>query len=185
MNRLFWGLFFVTLHFNVTLGTATIGLLPDFLGWYLLMKGMEELAEESEQFNKGRHWAFGLMLLNVILYVADLMNLSSGTAVGLWSLGLAGFCVGCYVLYRMVLGIREMETNHRWDLQGEKLKTMWLIQTVMGAICYLLNWIPLISAFAALAAAVTAICMLAAMYGTKKRHRQLREEMAEEGDALV
>lgn len=175
MNRLFWGLFFVALDFNLTLGSATFGLLPDFVGWYLLMKGMEALAEESGHFEKGRHWAFGLMLLNLILYVADLLNLSSGAAVGMWLLGMVGFCVGMYVLYRMIAGIRQMEESHSWDLQSEKLRTMWLIQVVMGAIAYLLNWIPLISVFGALAGSVTAFCLLIAMYGTKKRYAEYTE----------
>lgn len=54
MRHLFWGLFFVTLDFDLSLGSVTLGLLPDFVGYYLLMKGMEELAEESGHFEKGR-----------------------------------------------------------------------------------------------------------------------------------
>lgn len=176
MNRLFWGLFFVVLDFDLTLGSASIGLLPDFIGYYLLMKGMEELAEESEYFDKGRHWAFAMVLASAIVYVAGFLELSSGTAVGIWALGLVLYCVGLYVLYAMVSGIRQLERNDDRDLQAEKLKTMWLIQAVMGLIGYLLSWVPLVGIFAALAAGVTAICMLAAMYGTKKRYQETNSE---------
>lgn len=171
MSRLFWGLFFVVLDFEITLGSAAIGLLPDFVGYFLLMKGMEELAGESRYFDWGRHWAFAMALLHTILYVAGLLDLSSGVTVGFWALGLAGYCVGLFVLYQLVAGIRQMEEHHGWDLQGEKLKAMWMIQAVMGLIGYLLNWVPLVKTFAAAAAAVTAVCMLAAMYGTWKRYR--------------
>ncbi|MBQ7802019.1 MAG: hypothetical protein IJ375_06830 [Oscillospiraceae bacterium] len=176
MNRLFWGLFFMTLDFHLNLGSVRLGLLPDFVGYCLLMKGMEELAEESKYFNRGRHWAFGLTLLHGILYGADLLDLDSGSTVLLWFAALAGFGAGMYLLYQMIAGIRQMEENHRWDLQGEKLKTMWMIETVMGVISHLLSWMPLVSAFAALAGTVTAICLLAAMYGTRKRYREVIDE---------
>ena len=40
MNRLFRGFFFVALDFELTLGTADFELLPDFIGYVLMMKGM-------------------------------------------------------------------------------------------------------------------------------------------------
>ena len=174
MSRLFWGLVFVGLNFDITLGSAAIGLLPDFVGWFLLMKGMEELAGENRHFDHGRHWAFGLMLLSVILYVADLLKLSSGATVMLWLVGLLYFGVGMYTLYQMIRGIRQMEADRNWDLQGGKLKDLWMIQTVMGAISHLLSWMPLVGTFAAVAAAVTGFCLLAAMNGTWKRYRDAR-----------
>ena len=173
MNRLFWGLFFVTLDFDLTLGSATFGLIPDFAGYYLLMKGMEELAEESGQFDRGRHWAFGLMLLHGVLYIADLLDPDPGSAVILWFVSLAGFCAGMYLLRKMFAGIRQMEERRGWDLQSGKLHAMWLVETVMGAMAHLLSWMPLVSVFAAVAAAVTALCLLAAMFGTKKRYQKI------------
>ena len=176
MSRLFWGLFFVTLDLDVAVGSLTIGLLPDFFGFWLLMRGMEELADESKFFDRGRHWAFGMVLLSAVLYGKGFLKLSSGAKLGFWGLGLAGFCVGLFVLHRMVSGIRQMEKRRGWDLQGEKLKSMWLFYAVIGLTGYLLNWVPLVKTFAALAAAVTAVCLLAAMYGTGKRYGELKNE---------
>lgn len=171
MSRLFWGLFFVTLDFDVTAGSLTIGLIPDFLGFWLLMKGMEDLADESKCFDRGRHWAFGMVLLGVVLYLKGFLNLSSNGKLGFWVLGLVGFCVGLVVLHQVVAGIRQVEQHRGWDLQGEKLRTMWLFYAVMGLIGYLLNWVPLVKTFAALAAAVTAVCLLVAMFDTKRRYQ--------------
>ena len=172
MNRLFWGLLFVVLDYELKIGSVMLGLLPDFVGYWLLMKGMESLAEESVYFDRGRHWAFGLMLVHLVLYGGDLLDPPTMTALGLWVLGLVGHAVGLYLVNRMIAGIRQMEKNCGRDLQSEKLKFMWLIQAVMGTLSYLLNWVPLVKTFAALASAVTAICLLAAMYGTKKRYEE-------------
>lgn len=179
MNRLFWGLFFVLLDLKVTLGSAAFGLLPDFFGYFLLMKGMEALEEENRHFAKGRHWAFALVLLNVILYVADLLDLQTMDRVRVWCVGLAGHGAGIYVLYKMIAGIRQMEEDRRWDLHSGKLKAMWLIQTVMGTIAYLLGWVPLVGIISGAASSVTAVCLLAAMYGTGKRFAQEREKERE------
>lgn len=112
------------------------------------------------------------MLLHLILYGANFLKLSTGSIVGMWALGFLGFCAGMYLLHRMIGGICQMEERHGWDLQGGKLKSMWLIQTVMGTISHLLSWMPLVGTVAALAGTVTAICLLAAMYGTKKRYQE-------------
>ena len=172
MNRLFWGLLFVVLDYELKIGSVTLGLLPDFVGYWLLMKGMESLADENEYFARGRHWAFGLMLLHLVLFGGALLDPPSMTAVGLWALGLGGHVVGMFLLSRVIAGIRKMEKAKGLELQSEKLKFMWLIQAVMGTIAYLLNWVPLVKTFAALASAVTGICLLAAMYGTKKRYEE-------------
>lgn len=172
MNRLFWGLFFVVLDYEVKIGSMTLGVQPDFIGYWLLMKGMESLTDENEYFAKGRHWAFGLMLLHLVQYGGRLLDLPAAKEVGLWAVGLVGHGLGLYLLRRMIRGIRKMEESHGWDLQSEKLRAMWLIQAVMGTLAYLLNWVPLVKTFAAMAGGVTAICLLAAMYGTKKRYEE-------------
>ena len=74
MNRLFWGLFLCLLDYEITVGTAVLDLLPDYLGFFLVMKGMEQLAGENSFFDRGRHLAFGMIIVSVILFIADLMN---------------------------------------------------------------------------------------------------------------
>ena len=172
MNHLFWGLFFVALNFEVQLGTARFGLLPDFLGWYLMMKGMENLAREDRRFDRGRHWAFGLMLLSAVLYIGDLLNPDAMAAVGLWALKLAGICVGLFVIRNMIAGIRQMESDQAKDLNGQKLHSMWMIHAVMAVIAHLFSWMPLVGDFAALAGGITAICLLIVMGGAVKRYKE-------------
>lgn len=146
MNRLFWGLIFVLLDWKITLGTANIGLLPDVLGFYLLMKGMDSLASGSGTFGKGRHLAFALAILSGILYGADLMNPQTGTKVLLWFLGL-GCLIGMFLLLRMLIrGLEEM------GFETRNLSGMWLVLMMLQSICYLANWIPLVGSICNVAA---------------------------------
>ena len=88
MNRLFWGFFLILIDVKMTVGSAVFDILPDFLGFWLIMKGMESLAEQSVSFDRGRHGAFGLSILDVILFGMELMNPDMIGRLWLWGLGL-------------------------------------------------------------------------------------------------
>lgn len=169
MNRLFWGLLFCLLDWDITVGSAVFEILPDFVGFFLLMKGMEELAGENACFDKGRHWAFGMLIVSGILALMDLMNLSGMEMVGAWALGLAGELIGLVILRKIVLGVQQMEQDNRWELGGESLKGMWLILAVMLMLCGLLDWVPLIGTVCNTARWITGICFLAFFWGSRKR----------------
>lgn len=164
MNRLFWGLFFVLLDYEVTVGTAVFEVLPDFVGFYLMMKGMEQLAEKSARFDRGRHWSFALAVAVVILYGANMMDPDAMTRVWLWAAGLAVLAVTLVLIRWIVLGIQEM------GQQIEQLKSMWLILAVLLPICYLANWIPLVGSICGGAAMVTAALFLVSLWDTKQKY---------------
>ena len=54
MKKLFWGFFFVYLNFNLNLNAHSINILPNFVGWWLVLQGMEELKHESRYFENPR-----------------------------------------------------------------------------------------------------------------------------------
>lgn len=163
MDRLFWGLIFVLLDWKVTLGTATIGLLPDFLGFYLIMKGMESLAAKSGAFNKGRHLAFGLAILSAILYGADLMNPDTAAKVVFWALGLAELA-GMLILLRLaVMGCAETGKDN------QTLSGMWQVLAVLQSICYLANWIPLVGRICGFVSLGVGILFLICFYTAIKK----------------
>ena len=44
MQQVFWGIVFLFLNVNLTFGSVTIGLFPDFVGYLLLLQGARTLA---------------------------------------------------------------------------------------------------------------------------------------------
>lgn len=163
MYRLFWGLFFVLLDWKITLGTAVIEIFPDFLGFYLLMKGMEELAGKSRFFNKGRHWSFGLALASGVCFGAELMDPDTGTKVFLWMLGFVLVLIGLALIRNLLKGCRDM------GMDTETLGGMWWILAVLQSICYLANWIPLVGKVCDLVSVGTGALFLVAYMITTKR----------------
>lgn len=168
MNCLFWGLLLCLLDFDIAVGTAVIGLLPDFLGFFLVMKGLEQLAEENRFFSRGRHYAFGLLILSVILYVADLMNPGSMVKVWLWALELVGLIV-LLVLIRMVItGILWLERDNGLKLRGDLLKSMWTILIVICPLCHIVSWLPLVGDICRMASTVVSALFLAVFWDSRK-----------------
>lgn len=170
MNRLFWGLFFLILDVFLELGTANFELLPDFIGLFLMMKGMTELAEEGKAFDRGRHLAFGLSIFSGILYVAELMDLESMARVGLWAAELAAL-VGHLVLVGLVVrGIRRMEKEHTRQLRGEHLKMLLMILAVLSVLSHLLTWLPLIGNICWVGELMAGLLFLGVFWDTRKRY---------------
>ena len=172
MNRLFWGLLFCLLDYDVTVGTAVFGLLPDFLGYFLMMKGMEELAGENRFFDRGRHMAFGLMIAGVILYGADLMNPGGMTRVIFWAAELAVLVIRLVLLRVIIAGILRMEQDRGLQLRGDLLKSMWTILIVICPLAGLVSWLPLVGDICRMASAVVSVLFLAVFRDSRKEFCQ-------------
>ena len=156
MHRLFWGLFFVLLDIEVTVGRAVLEILPDFAGYFLLMKGMEELSVVDGRFDKRRHGAFGLFLLNLVLYGAGLLNLQPMGKVWLWGLEL-----GCLLVFLWLLKAIVSKGS-------EQIKGLYLIVAVMQILHHTLGWVPLVGSICGAASLVTAAVFLLAFWKEMK-----------------
>lgn len=163
MRRLFWGVLLVLLDYRVTVGSAVFEVLPDFLGWFLVLKGMEELAQKSRVFDRMRHWAFGLSVVSAILYGAELFNLETMTRVWLWVMGLGILVLTLWMLRCIRRGLEELVGS------GERLKAMGLILAVLLPICYLVSWVPVVGSVCEAAAAVVSALYLLTLFGEMKK----------------
>ena len=170
MKLLFWGAALVLLDADVTLGTAVFDLFPDFLGLMLLRRGMERFAGECAEFDRGRHFAFGLELAAMILYGARLLSTTpvSRVTVGILLLVLrACFLV---LLYFTVRGTLRLASERGADIRSEQIRGLFPVLAVLQPICLLVTWIPLFGSVSRIASAVFALCFLAAFRSCTKIH---------------
>ena len=157
MHRLFWGLFFVLLDFEMTVGRATFEVLPDFVGFFLLMKGMEAMSGSVPRFEKSRHVAFGAGLLSVILYGAGLLNRDAMTGVWLWVLELG--CLAAFLwLMKQVVADRDVQ-----------LRGLYPMVAVVQVLALLLGWVPLVGSICAVASAVVSVVFLLCFWKELKK----------------
>lgn len=164
MDKLFWGLLLVLLDWPVSIGSAILSLLPDFLGYWLIYQGCTRFTEESRHFLRAKSLAAVLAGYTGILFVLDLFGVHTNFA--LLSLVLDGIRIAGSLFsgYWLIRGIRQMELLRAWDLAAVSLQTMWKFLSVMQLLCFALSWIPLIGMLASLAGTIVSICFLAAFY---------------------
>ena len=151
--KLILGLIFILLDWKITVGTAVIGLLPDFIGCFLILKALEQRRDAW------RHLAFALTLACAVLFTADLIDKAAMARV--WCQ--AGWLLaetGMLVLLRRV--IRD----------EKRLRELFPVVACIRVLRCILDWVPLLGTVFAVADIVVALCFLAAAWKPLTRHHE-------------
>lgn len=175
MERIFWGMVFVLLDINIPLGQRTVGLLPDWLGYWWLAKGFAAGEEAWEGFRKAEIPALCMAALSLVRYGMQLMALTARQAFVLWLLGLV-CAVAAVAAARYVLkGIRAMEQSRNGKPGIGRLGNLWPCLAVFLILKALLDWMPLVGMGCGVAAFAMAVCWLAALWNVQKHGNTMEE----------
>lgn len=144
MKNIFIGLILVLFDFNLNLGAATIGLIPDFIGFYFILQGVRELKDQSAKIASAEKPAFVMAIFTAVLYLFDLLTISARLYPLGYILGLISTIAALYVLYLIVSGIGQIEAEQAKPLEAAKLFTAWKIYAVVSVSLYFLTLIRLL-----------------------------------------
>ena len=173
MRNIFIGFLLIFLDFNLNLGSSTIGLIPDFVGYIILVKGLDELAAEGPSFTRIRPFAVGMGVYCGILYALDVFGLTASLGwIGV-ILGIAGLILSLYISHTVIEGVRETETKHDADLGSGRLKSTWTVMAVFQAACYAAMLLPALAIICIIVSLIAGIVFLVAMNDTKKRYEAM------------
>lgn len=125
MKKFAIGFLLILLDFNLNFNRFSLNVLPDFVGYYLLLKGMEEMKQENPRFESPRIFAIGMVIYTAILWVGSLLGISGGSLVTL--LSLIALAAHFYIAWVLVLAVREVEQWREADLYGAVLYKRWKI----------------------------------------------------------
>jgi len=180
MKKIFIGLLLVFLDFNLTLNNSVIGLIPDFVGYIVMIKGLEEMTEESPLFPKVRPFAIGMAVYTGILYALDLFGIAVSDDVLSFLLAVVSMAVSLYISYNLVMGVRDMEDRYATGLNGEQLKSRWMIVAVFSIAGLVALLVPTtLSIILLIGMLIVYILFLVAF----SRSKNLYEAMKDAGDA--
>lgn len=183
MGKLLLGLVFVTLDLDLTSESGmVIGLLPDAIGYILMLLGMKEMRLFSHVFSKGTAWALGAIVASGSMYVFRLMGGAGSINMTTLLMELAELILRSLVVFFVTKGVRDMEEEINVEMRGKILHWLWLGMTVITTVAYLCVWIPVVSSIAALASGLLAICYLVLFYLAKCSFDEYLEELAEEAE---
>ena len=173
MRNIFIGFFLIFLDLNLTFDTSVLGLLPDFVGYLFLLRGLKELEARSTRFVQIRPFVIGMVIYSAVIYVLDLLGISVQLDwLGLL-IGIVGTVVSLYISYVIIQGVREMETGYGVDLNGQQLESLWKIMAIVQMLVYVGAFLPILLMLFAIVGVVLSILFLIAWNHARKRYEAL------------
>ena len=169
MTNIFVGLIFLFLDLNINFGTITIGLLPAFVGYYLLARGLQTLPEDPD-FSKARTLSLVMAVYTLVLYILNLLGISSQLGLLRWIIDGVRLVVSFSILYLLNRGIGQLQVKTGKDLGAEQLRPLWLVLVVLESVTLVVSWIPVVSTFAIMGCLAVHIALLVLYYNVKKSY---------------
>lgn len=167
MRNIFIGLLFIFLDFHIDFDATRIGLIPDFIGYIIMINGLNELSFKNMRFSKIRPFAVGMAIYTGVLYAFDLLAVSFNLGGLSLLLGLASTIISLYISYNIVMGVKDMELAYSQQLNGDNLLTIWKVVAVLSLAIYLLFFIPALGILCVIGNIVVAIIFLVSFNKTK------------------
>lgn len=160
MKKIFWGLLFIFFNYSINISNMSLGLIPDFIGYLLMLSGTKELISESEYFSKVRPVLIGMTILSLIFYVFDLFGMgmtNSGLVLLINIIAVAG---SLYSSYMITCGVVDMEKSQHLELAADKLMYKWKVKAMFLILGYLVIFIPIASLICMLVSLIFGIIYL-------------------------
>ncbi len=164
MNNLFRGMIFIFININLTLGNSKIDILPDFIGFFMLVKGLEELYNQSDNFIKIKPFATGLGVYTLIVFLLNLFGIGYGLE---YVAGIVYTILLIYVTYTIIIGIMDIEKSFNISLDSERLMSSWKIMTIFNILIFIVIFIPFLNFIFLIFSIVFTIAYLVSFNRTK------------------
>lgn len=174
MSKLFWGFFFIFINVRFTVNAHTLGVLPAFAGYILLLGGMKDLREESDLFRGIRPFAVVMAVYTGILWVGALLGVGASSGWLGTLLSLLAMAVSLYVSWAVVQGVLDMEARRGTDLNAAAMRRAWIVLAAAQAASYALLFLfPLLAVAGVVIALIGAVMLLAAIWRGKRLYEAL------------
>lgn len=158
MKTIFWGLLITWLHLNLNFGAMQIELLPSALGWYCVLKGVNELPPCS-----ARDAVEGPLKVLIGLSAAVwCMRLAGGLGILGGAVSLMETCVQVYVLYLLIELVAAVEITVSHAMPVASLRLGWKIWTACVLVGRLLGLSLPLPLLVPLTSVLVAACALTA-----------------------
>ena len=182
MVKMLIGLFFITMELTIARGNMIIGLLPDFVGYFLLMMGLREIAHENDFFYKNIRFSFWVGAMSLMAYVMDLIG---ATMLGQYQsllMQLVLVVLEPICLLRVVRGVRQVEKDYEIDAKGKWMLAVWVVMTVLSVFALIVSGVPEISDLVGLILSFVSLGFVALFFNFRAVYTELMEELAPEAE---
>jgi len=177
MRSIFIGMLFVFLNININIGGTSVGLIPDFIGYCFMLRGLTEIEGFSERFTKIKPIVKGMAIYSAFIYLFALIQGPTNVNIqyAFSSLGffvlflsLVSVLASLYISYNIIMGIKDIEGIQARDLHSERLHSVWKVKAVFSILTFVIIIAPALAIISMLVSFVVAIIYLIAFNKSKK-----------------
>lgn len=131
MKKIVLGLVFVLFNFNLNLGGSVINLIPSFLGYYFIMNACMNLSNQTsnEHYLETRKLALLLFVINLFVFVLDLIGLGSVNPIFSGGIGILNQVLSLFMLYRLTQSITQTQQFNLSDTWVNQINSLfkWIV----------------------------------------------------------
>ena len=113
-----------------------MGLIPAFVGFLFIVKGLDELSVRYPGFSSTRPFAVGMSIYSAVLYALDLLTVSARLGYFLVPFGVIASVISLYISYAIIREIAVIKQDRDVDLNSRTLKTIWIFRAVFELCSY-------------------------------------------------
>lgn len=175
MQLLFTGMILIFIDINFTVGTGVIGLVPDFVGYIYIYKGLFELTEESPHFQQVLPLSKVMVVVMAVIYAMDALSITTASQSLSILLGMITTAISLYTIYHIVRGVLDIETSKNIDLFGEKLFSTWKMWAVFATLSVMPVPVTALSVILIFISLIMAIIFLVTFEKSKRQYYALLE----------
>lgn len=139
MFLILYGCIFAMFDFTINIGNLGVGVLPDFVGFLLLIKGTgHENFKDTKAFETLKKVLVPMVAISLAMYVLTIFNIFEGTTGT--AVTLAYSALKYLVQYLLIRAFIQLEKETGIDLCTRKMTT-WLIASIVLVIISYLGFI--------------------------------------------
>lgn len=180
MIKMLIGLAFIGLELTLTSESMTISLLPDFIGYILLLLGQRELAHENDYFYKNIKFSLWAGTVSLMVFIMDLVSGSLTVNFQALLLQILLLVMEPICLFRIVRGVRQVGKDYDIDVKGNLLFIVWLVMTILSVAAFLFSGIPALGNALGLLLSICTFAFIALFFNFKLVYDEIRPEPEEE-----
>ena len=165
MENFFIGFLFMFLNFNITVSNHVIGLLPLFVGYIFIGRGIKEFEGKVPAFDKIKNFSKIMIAVGVVIYVMDFLAINIGAVYFLVSVVV--LAANVYASFNITEGILYLEETKDINIFGKDVRRMWKFMIIANCASTVTVFIPVLNIIATIAVLVITILFLIAMNKTK------------------
>ncbi len=152
-----------------------IELLPDFLGYALVLIGIRRGVDHGAAFRRAMLISLCGAVISTVLYIMKAAGIAAGAAMTILLLEVFELILMVVLLLLVVRSVRELEQDTQLELKGKPLFYLWLCDVLAVAVSYVFQTVPAVSSLASMLADLLGIVMLYLLFTDWQTLREQEE----------